>query len=241
MTTPITIDVFCDSADLTIMHGIVEQYPYVRGWTTNPSICRRCGVVDYKQFIRDALTKLPPLPLSVEVVADDPREIDRQARCLAQMARHHGRHDTLYVKVPAVNSQGISLAPLMRELAHDGLQINATAVLSYESAEAVTDALADGPPSWVSVFVGRLADRGTEPLDEMPRYVRRINQSTRTIWASPREPLNVLQAQRLGFDAITVFHDFIKKLHLLGKDLREFEIETSRMFLQDSISAGYEL
>lgn len=237
----IEIDVFCDSADLSIMGGIVEQYPFIRGWTTNPSICRRCGVVDYKQFIQDALTKLPPLPLSVEVIADDPPEIYRQARYLDRLAQLHGRRDTLYVKIPAVNSKGVSLAPLIHELSQDGVQINATAVLSYESAELVADALAGGPPSWVSVFVGRLADRGTEPLDEMPRYVRRISQVTRTIWASPREPLNVLQAQKLSFDAITVFHDFIKKLHLFGKDLREFEIETSRMFLQDSISAGYAL
>jgi transaldolase len=241
MNPIIAIDVFCDSADLTTMRQVVEQYPYIRGWTCNPSICRKCGVSDYTQFIRDALTKLPALPLSVEVVADDPDTIDRQARWLSNLARTLGRASTLYVKVPIVNSQGDSLAPTIRRLSQDGIQVNATAVLAFDSACEAANALHGGAPSWVSVFVGRLADAGLEPLDRMAPYLTEIHRSSRAIWASPREPLNVLQAQNLGFDAITVFHDFIKKLHIFGKDLREFEIETSRMFLADSIAAGYSL
>jgi len=237
----ITIDVFCDSADLAVMRQVAEQYPYIRGWTCNPSICRKCGVSDYVQFIKDALSQLPPLPLSVEVVADEPDEIDRQARWLTNMAHTLDRSTTLYVKVPIVNSRGETLAPAISRLSHDGVQINATAVMAFESVCEATDALWGGAPSWVSVFIGRLADAGVEPLDCMRRYVDQIHKATRVIWASPREPLNVLQSQRLGFDAITLFYDFIKKLHIFGRDLREYEIETSRQFLDDAVSSGFTL
>lgn len=240
-STEITIDVFCDSADLAIMRQVVEQYPYIRGWTCNPSICRKCGVSDYVQFIKDALSQLPPLPLSVEVVADEPDEIDRQARWLTNLARTMDRSTTLYVKVPIVNSRGEPLAPAIHRLSQDGIQINATAIMAFSSVCLATDALRGGAPSWVSVFVGRLADTGLDPMDRMASYLTEIHRTTRAIWASPREPLNVLQAQQLGFDVITIFHEFIKKLHMFGKDLRDFERETSEMFFRDATASGYSL
>lgn len=241
MNQSLRIDVFCDSADLSVMRGIVEQYPFVSGWTSNPSICRRCGVSDYRQFVSDALNKLPALPLSVEVIADDEAEMRRQAHLLATMAKNCNRQETLYVKIPIVNSCGQSMAPLIHELSNDGIQINATAILSWSSVCHAANALHDGAPSYLSVFVGRLADSGVEPLEEMPRYINRIHKSTRAIWASPREPLNVLQAQRLDFDVITVFHEFIKKLHIFGKEPGVFEVETATMFYQDAKSSGFTL
>jgi transaldolase len=231
------VQVFADGANLEQIQALADD-PLVKGFTTNPTLMRQSGVRDYAAFARAALRAVPDKPISFEVLADSPAEIRRQALAIAEWG------DNVYVKVPITNSEGVSLTPLVSELAGRGVKVNVTAVFTLEQVWSACQALRGGAPSVVSVFAGRIADSGRDPVPHMRAALslcRSADRSIELLWASPREILNVVQADEVGVDIITVTESIRTKLHLLGKDLAEFSRDTVRMFKRDGESAGYRL
>jgi len=230
------VQIFADGADLP---GIVEmgRRPYIKGFTTNPTLMRKAGVLDYRAFAKDVLAAVPSRPISFEVFADEFQEMERQAREIATWG------ECVFVKIPVTDTRGESAAPLIRRLASDGIQLNVTALLTLEQVETVSAALGDGAPSFISVFAGRLADTGRDPLPLLARALEVMRNAPRQqlIWASPREVLNILQADAVGCHVITVTNDLLQKLPLVGKDPLQFSLETVRMFHDDAKKAGYTL
>jgi len=233
---PLTIDIFADGADL---QGIIElsRHPLVKGFTTNPTLMRAAGVVDFAAFARQVLDAVPGMPISLEVFADEFEEMERQALLITSWG------EQVYVKVPVTNTRGDSSLALISRLAESGVKLNVTALMTPRQTREVTRALAGGPSSFVSVFAGRVADSGRDPLPLMRECLEvvRSQSNVRLIWASPREILNIVQANSIGCDIITVTHDLLKKLPTLGKDLDEFSLDTVRMFHRDAAAAGYTL
>ncbi|MDQ6920116.1 MAG: transaldolase [Candidatus Dormibacteraeota bacterium] len=227
---------FADGADEAGIRELAGN-PIVSGFTTNPTLMRAAGVSDYETFARRAIECSGGLPISLEVTADELHEMERQARKIALWGRQ------VYVKVPVTNSRGESTAPLLATLAADGIKVNVTALLTVAQVRAVTETLAGGSPSFVSVFAGRIADSGRDPIPTMCESlaIMRPHPNLELIWASPRELLNVVQADAIGCHVITVSHDLLKKLPLLGRDLDEFSLDTVRMFLRDADKAGFVL
>lgn len=230
------IALFADGAnehDLERLAGLA----HIKGFTTNPTLMRHAGVTNYRDFAERILAVADGRPVSFEVLDDEPRSIERQARIIASWAGN------VYVKVPVTTTSGESLTPVIRSLSHDGVHVNVTAVFTLQQVERVTAALHGGAPSVVSVFAGRIADTGRDPIPHMKAALAACRQSpgVELLWASPREVLNVIQADGIGCDIITVLPDLLAKLGLLGKDLEEFSRETVRMFHTDASHANYEL
>ncbi len=226
---------FADGADLEhILRLAADQR--IRGFTTNPTLMWKAGLTDYSEFCHRLLAEITDRPISFEVFADDPGEIRRQARTLA------GWGANVYVKVPVTTTRGESLAPVVRDLSADGVQVNVTALFTPRQVSEITAAVADGAPSCISVFAGRIADTGRDPVPIM-REALEIMRATRSelIWASPREVLNVVQANEIGCDIITCTADILAKLGTLGKDLEQFSLETVQMFHHDATTAGFTL
>ena len=230
------IKIFADGADLD---GMLEYAgnTLIKGFTTNPTLMRQAGITDYEKFAREVLTHITDRPISFEVFSDDFEEMDRQARKLAGFAPN------VVVKIPITNTKGESSASLISRLSAAGVSLNVTALMTPRQVEQVADALHDGPPSIISVFAGRVADTGRDPV---PLMIECLNytvgrESVELLWASPREILNVVQADEIGCDIITVTHDLLRKLGGLGKDLDQFSLETVEMFARDAASAGFEL
>jgi transaldolase len=232
----LSVKIFADGADLA---GMVEMYrrPYIKGFTTNPTLMRKAGVRDYGEFARAALAAIPDRPISFEVLSDDFAEMERQAHEIAAWG------ERVYVKIPITNSRGTSCCPLARRLSHSGIKVNVTALLSLDQVKAATDALACGAPASVSVFAGRVADTGRDPVPLMAEAldVLRAAPNTELIWASPRELLNLFQADQIGCHIITVTHDILNKLPLIGRSLEDFSLDTVRMFVEDAGAAGFSL
>jgi transaldolase len=232
----LTVKIFADGADKA---GMLELYrhPLVKGFTTNPTLMRKAGITDYEAFARELLRVIPDRPISFEVFSDDFEEMARQARMIAAWGK------TVYVKIPVTNTRGEAAAPLIRELAKAGLQLNVTAVLTLPQVREVSAALAGGPPACVSVFAGRIADTGRDPVPLMAAAVElvRASPNVELIWASPRELLNIFHADAVGCHIITATHDILKKLPLVGKDLNAYSLDTVRMFHGDAKKAGYAL
>jgi len=230
------VKIFGDGADIA---GILElsRQPYIKGFTTNPTLMRKAGVPDYTAFAAEILKYISDRPVSFEVFADDEETMEAQARHIANWGTN------VYVKIPVTNTKGKLMYGLIRRLSHSGIQINVTALLTLEQVRGVTEALHGGAPSNVSVFAGRIADTGYDPVPLMKEAVRilRQNPQTELIWASPRELLNILQADEIGCHIITVTHDILAKLKLIGKDLEEYSLETVQMFYEDAAKAGYTL
>lgn len=230
------IKIFADGADL---RGIAEmaRSPIIQGFTTNPTLMRRAQVVDYERFARAALELVGGRPIAFEVFADELAEMGRQARKIA------GWGGNVVVKLPVTNTRRESCVPLIERLAGDGVRLNVTALLTLEQVHAVAAALRDGPAAFVSVFAGRIADTGRDPVPIMRAAVAALRGAPRTelIWASPRELLNVFQADAVGCHVITATSDVLAKLPLVGRDLAEYSLETVRMFHEDGRSAGFEL
>lgn len=230
------VRIFADGADLP---GLLEmaRRPHISGFTTNPTLMRRAGVADYRAFAREALQAISDRPISFEVFADEPLEMERQAREIASWGRN------VFVKIPVTTTRGESCAPLVRRLAADGLQLNVTALLTLDQVREVSQALADGAPSFISVFAGRIADTGRDPVPLLAQALRIMAPwpGQQLIWASPRELLNVFQADAIGCHVITATHDVLGKLPLVGKDLDQYSLETVRMFFDDGQAAGYRL
>jgi transaldolase len=233
----ISTRIFADGADLEQILDLARD-ARIQGFTTNPTLMWKAGLTDYSEFARGLLEQITDKPISFEVVADDDGEIGRQARVISTWGPN------VYVKVPVTTSTGQSLAPLIRELSEEGIKVNVTALMTPEQVEVVADALRNGAPSCVSVFAGRIADAGVEPLPIMSRsldILGSIAPASELIWASPREVLNLVQADSIGCHIITMTNDLIAKLDLLGKDLDEYSLETVQMFRSSALSAGFEL
>ena len=232
MINNLKIKIFADGADLPGMVAMAAK-PYIAGFTTNPTLMRKAGVTDYAAFARQALAAIPDRPISFEVIADEFDEMERQARVLASWGAN------VYVKIPVTNTRGESSCPLIRRLAGAGVKLNVTAMMTLAQVRDVSQALADGPPSCVSVFAGRIADTGRDPLPLMTAAVEllRLHPQQELIWASPRELLNILQADAIGCHVITVTNDILAKLPLIGKDLDAYSLDTVKMFYGDAKKA----
>jgi transaldolase len=229
--------IFADGADLDEMLRHAAD-PRIKGFTTNPTLMWKAGLVDYAEFAERLLEVVDRHPISFEVVADEVDEIRRQAHRIAAWG------DNVYVKVPVTTCSGESCAPLVRELSEAGIKVNVTALMTTAQVEVVAAALADGAPSCVSVFAGRIADTGVDPLPIMARAVQILDAvapRAELIWASPREVLNVVQADSVGCPIITMTSSLLPKLDTLGKDLELFSLETVQMFKRDALAAGLHL
>ena len=232
----LNVKVYADGADRATM---LEMYanPLIAGFTTNPTLMRKSGVSDYKAFAKEILQQIPDRPVSFEVFADDFGEMERQAAEIASWG------ENVLVKIPITNTQGKSSRPLLRRLARAGIRVNVTALLTLKQVREASECLADGPPAKVSVFAGRIADTGRDPVPLMAAAVELLRPyaNLELIWASPRELLNIFQADAIGCHIITATADILRKLVLVGKDLREYSLETVRMFYEDARKAGYQL
>ena len=230
------VKIFADGAD---KKGMLEMHanPFIKGFTTNPTLMRKAGISNYEAFARDILASIQDRPISFEVFSDDFAEMHDQALQIASWGKN------VYVKIPVTNTLGQSAVPLVAKLAKAGVKQNVTAIMTLDQVRAVTDALAGGPAACVSVFAGRIADTGRDPLPIMTESVKILSAHTQLelIWASPRELLNIFQAHDIGCHIITVTNDIIKKLYLVGKNLEEFSLETVKMFYEDAVNAGFTL
>jgi transaldolase len=231
------IKIFADGASVPSMLASAED-PRIRGFTTNPTLMRKAGVADYRAFAREVLDAITDKPISFEVFADDFSEMRRQALEITTWGQN------VYVKIPITNTRSEPSTELIRELSHGGVKVNVTAICTLDQVRSTAVALAGGAPSVVSVFAGRIADTGVDPIPLM-REARTLCRAAGTgielLWASPREVLNVVQAIEAGSDIITLTDDLLKKLDLLGKGLDERSLETVRMFYGDARAAGYGL
>ncbi len=232
----LTVKIFADGADRDSM---LEMYasPLIKGFTTNPTLMRKAGISDYKAFAKDIVSEIPDRPISFEVFSDEFDEMRRQAEDIA------GWGDNVYVKIPVTNTRGETSYGLVNELSHAGVKVNVTALMLQEQVRRVGAAVAGGAPACVSVFAGRIADTGCDPVPVMTDAVEILKSSPNAelIWASPRELLNIFQADQVGCHIITATSDVLKKLPLIGKELAEYSLDTVKMFYQDARAAGYEL
>jgi transaldolase len=232
----ISTRIFADGANLENILALAAD-PRIKGFTTNPTLMRKAGLTRYAEFAHDLLERVTIHPVSFEVFADDPDEIRRQALLIS------GWGDNVYVKVPITTTSGESLASVIRELSERGVKVNVTALFTTAQVELVTAAVMDGAPSNISVFAGRIADSGVDPIPIMVSSLEIMERAPRAelIWASPREILNLVQADQIGCHIITVTHDLLKKLDCLGKSLEQYSLETVRMFHDDAVAAGFTL
>ncbi len=225
---------FADGADLDTIVAMAK-YPWIKGFTTNPTLMRKAGVLDYADFARKVVRAVPHHPVSFEVFADDLREMRAQARVIARWGRN------VNVKLPVTNTRGEFTGDLIRQLSAEGIALNITAVMTPEQVRGIARALDPAAPAIVSVFAGRIADTGVDPLPVMIDCLRilRTRPAAQLLWASPRELLNVVQADEIGCHIITATADILNKLGLFGKDLLTYSLETVKMFRDDAAAAGY--
>ncbi|HLW47010.1 MAG TPA: transaldolase [bacterium] len=230
------VKIFADGADLA---GIMRLYgnPLIKGFTTNPTLMRKAGVDDYESFARTVLAAVPDRPVSFEVFADDFPAMLRQARTIASWGPN------VFVKIPVTNTAGEFTGSVITDLAREGIALNVTAVLTVDQVRRVTACLARETPAIVSVFAGRVADTGVDPVPLMREALAVIapRPKAELLWASPRELLNVFQADEIGCHIITVTHDVLAKLELVGRDLDDYSLETVKMFQRDAVAAGYSI
>lgn len=211
--------------------------PWIKGFTTNPTLMRKAGISDYAGFAKQVLAAIPDRPISFEVFSDDFCEMERQAIEISQWGPN------VYVKIPITNTRGEDSVDLCRRLAGRGLKLNVTALLTLDQVRKAAAALAAGPPACISVFAGRIADTGVDPVPLMRCAVQTLapNPNLELIWASPRELLNIIQASEIGCHIITVTNDILGKLELLGKDLDTYSLDTVKMFHRDAAASGFSL
>jgi len=230
------IKIFADGADL---NGIKEMYanPMIKGFTTNPTLMRKAGVRDYKAFAHQVLEAVPDRPISFEVFADEFDEMEKQAMEIASWGRN------VNVKIPVTNTRRQFSGPLIERLSRSGVQLNVTAVMTLEQVRIITECLSPKTPAIVSVFAGRIADTGRDPVPLMAEAVKilKARPKAELIWASPRELLNIFQADAVGCHIITATNDILKKLSLVGKDLDAYSLETVEMFHRDASAAQYSI
>lgn len=230
----LSVKIFADGADRA---GMLEMYqnPNISGFTTNPTLMRKAGISDFEAFAREILAAIPDRPISFEVFADEFDEMERQARFIASWG------ENVYVKIPITNTRGESSVPLVRRLASAEVKVNVTAMMTVDQIRDVSSALVDGPPACASLFAGRIADTGRDPLPMIVESIAilRATPNVELIWASPRELLNIFQADAVGCHIITVTNDILAKLALVGKNLDEYSLDTVKMFYRDAQAAGF--
>ncbi len=232
--TKIDIKLFADGADLKDMVALYKD-PRIVGFTTNPTLMRKAGITDYQGFAREVLKAIPDRPVSFEVFADDNDDMERQARVIASWGAN------VNVKIPVTNTKGVSTAPIVRRLSKDGVVLNVTAIMTVAQVREVADALAPDTPAIVSVFAGRIADTGVDPIPHMIACRKELagRPKAELLWASPRELLNVFHAVEAGCHIITATPDILAKLALVGKDLNTYSLETVQMFHRDATQSGF--
>lgn len=232
----LTVKIFADGADKA---GMIEMYakPYIKGMTTNPTLMHKAGISDYKAFAKDVLSVIRDRPISFEVFSDDFSEMERQAEEISQWG------ENVYVKIPVTNTKREVSYPLVKRLAAKKIKLNITALMTLDQVRAVVAVLRADVPSYVSVFAGRIADTGRDPVPLMKSAVEilRASPASELIWASPRELLNIFQADDVGCHVITVTNDILKKLSLVGYDLSDYSLDTVKMFHSDAAAAGFRL
>jgi len=232
----LSVKLFADGADLKHIKDLYAN-PLIKGFTTNPTLMRSAGVEDYETFAKQVLEVVPDRPVSFEVLADDLDTMEVQARHIRSWGPN------VFVKIPVTTTGGQSTVSLVRTLSNDGVQVNVTAVFTLDQVREVVAHLNPDIAANVSVFAGRIADSGRDPMPIMQESVELLKACPKAelIWASPREFLNVVQAHDVGCHIITATPDILKKLSLLGKDLNEFSLDTVKMFYNDAQSAGFSL
>ena len=232
----LNVKLFADGAEKA---GMLEMYakPYIKGFTTNPTLMHKAGLTDYRGFALSIVEAIPDRHISFEVFSDEFEEMERQAREIARWG------ENVYVKIPVTNTRREPAYDLVRRLSHDGVKLNITAILTLEQVSCVVEAVTGGAPACISVFAGRIADTGRDPVPLMTRAVEilRPAPNAELIWASPRELLNIFQADEIGCHIITVTNDILKKLALVGKDLSDYSLDTVKMFHEDGRKAGFTL
>jgi len=213
------------------------RHPLIRGFTTNPTLMRKAGITDYENFARGVLAAIPDRPISFEVFSDDFEEMEQQALKIASWGHN------VYVKIPVTNTHGEPSTPLIRRLSSKGVKLNITALMTLQQVSDVTEAMVGCPSGCISIFAGRIADTGRDPVPLMREAVEILRScgNLELIWASPRELLNVFQADSIGCHIITATNEILNKLPLVGKDLNEYSLETVKMFRDDAVKAGFEL
>jgi transaldolase len=230
------IKLFADGADLA---GMLEMYekPYIQGLTTNPTLMRKAGITDYRKFAQEVLKHVKTKPISFEVFSDDLEEMERQALEISTWGNN------VYVKIPITNTESKSTEKIVENLVRSKVKVNVTALMTVEQVSRVSAVLGTSVPSYVSVFAGRIADTGRDPLEIMSQSLKILskNPASELIWASPRELLNVFQANHIGCHVITATNDILKKLDLIGYDLDRYSLDTVKMFRNDALDARFEL
>ena len=236
MVPKLNIAIYADGADVRDMVA-ARDGGLVKGFTTNPTLMRKSGVSDYESFAREALASTGGMPISFEVFADDFAEMERQALLIATWG------EAVFVKIPVTNTKGESSVELIRRLSSAGVKLNVTAILTLDQVREVVDALDPDTPAIVSVFAGRIADTGRDPIPLMreAKAICRARPKADLLWASPRELLNIFQAEECGCDIITCTNEILKKLSMVGKPLDELSLDTVKMFYNDAAAAGYTL
>ncbi|CNI15293.1 transaldolase [Yersinia mollaretii] len=232
----LNIQIFADGADKS---GMLEMYakPYIKGLTTNPTLMKKANITDYRAFCKDILTHIKDKPLSFEVFSDDFAEMERQAMEIASWG------DNVYVKIPVTNTKEETCYALVKKLGAQNVKMNITAMMTLTQVREVVASLNPHVPSYVSVFAGRIADTGRDPVPMMAAAVEmlKVAPAAELIWASPRELLNIFQADQIGCHVITVTNDILKKLSLVGYDLSAYSLDTVKMFYNDAVAAGFKL
>jgi transaldolase len=228
------VKLFADGANINDIMSVYSQ-GLVSGFTTNPTLMRKAGVRDYEEFAREVLKRIKDLPISFEVFSDDFFSMEREARKIS------GWGDNVYVKIPITNTKGESSSELIRKLSQEGIKLNVTAILTTDQVRNTSKALYPGTPAIVSVFAGRIADTGRDPVPIMEESLKILKHLTNVelLWASSREVFNIIQADRAGCHIITVTNDILKKVTMIDKDLSVLSLDTVRMFYSDAQAAGY--
>ncbi len=228
--------IYMDGANIEQMKEY-DKNPMIQGFTTNPTLMRKAGIDDYKAFAQDVIKAIPDKPVSFEVFSDEFDEMEEEARIIA------GWGGDTYIKIPIMNTRGESSVPLINKLSAEGLSLNVTAIMTREQVENVAKAVDKNARTIVSVFAGRVADTGVDPIPLMKQSVEMLsgNPNAELLWASPRELLNVIQARECGCHIITATVDILKKLSLINKNLYQFSLETVKMFYNDAQAAGYNI
>jgi len=230
------IKIFCDGAKMEDFISM-GRLPYIKGFTTNPSLMKKAGVTNYEKFVSEILPVVGNKPISLEVISDDFPEMKRQALKLSSFGKN------IYVKIPIMNTKAESSISLISELVKEGVKLNITAVMTLEQVKDLSRVLISRVPTVVSIFAGRIADTGVDPIIFMKkaRSILKSKKGTELLWASPRELLNIFQAEETGCDIITVLPEILKKIPLVGYGLHEFSLDTVKMFYNDAVSSGLEL
>ncbi len=230
------VKIFADGADLQEMIGMSEK-SYISGLTTNPTLMRKAGVLDYRKFARDVLAEIQSKPISFEVFSDDLSEMKNQALEIASWG------ENVYVKIPIFNTLGFSTSDVVYELTTAGVKVNVTAIMTPKQVEEIATSLNPKIPSYISVFAGRIADTGRDPIPTLKSSLEILqsNPSAELIWASPRELLNVIQADQINCHVITATKDILAKLSLLGHNLEDYSLDTVKMFRNDALASAYSI